>query len=138
MSQPALPQTSVLSNMLSHAVMSGSMMGGAIGNGENLVQEVQQRRRARRGGREGRRNWRRGNRGSRQRAWRRHRRHYDGINPGAFLALGIVGALAHRGMSESHAHSAMQRCANTYRSFEWDTGLYTTYGGEKRLCPYLR
>jgi len=29
-------------------------------------------------------------------------------------------------------------CAQNFRSFEWNTGLYTTYGGEKRLCPYLR
>ena len=28
-------------------------------------------------------------------------------------------------------------CARHFRSFEWDTGLYTTYQGEKRLCPYL-
>ena len=30
-------------------------------------------------------------------------------------------------------------CAENFRSFEERrTGLYTTYGGEKRLCPYLR
>ena len=29
-------------------------------------------------------------------------------------------------------------CAESFRSFEWRTGLYTTYGGEKRLCPYLQ
>ena len=29
-------------------------------------------------------------------------------------------------------------CAQNFRSFEWRTGLYTTYSGEKRLCPYLR
>lgn len=29
-------------------------------------------------------------------------------------------------------------CAENFRSFEWHTGLYTTYGGDKRLCPYLR
>lgn len=28
-------------------------------------------------------------------------------------------------------------CARYFRSFEWNTGLYTTYSGEKRLCPYL-
>lgn len=28
-------------------------------------------------------------------------------------------------------------CAENFRSFEWRTGLYTTYSGEKRLCPYL-
>lgn len=29
-------------------------------------------------------------------------------------------------------------CAENFRSFEWNTGLYTTYSGEKRVCPYLR
>ena len=29
-------------------------------------------------------------------------------------------------------------CAQNFRSFEWNTGLYTTYDGDKRLCPYLR
>lgn len=28
-------------------------------------------------------------------------------------------------------------CARHFRSFEPDTGLYTTYRGEKRMCPYL-
>ncbi|KAB2911153.1 MAG: hypothetical protein F9K29_23270 [Hyphomicrobiaceae bacterium] len=31
-----------------------------------------------------------------------------------------------------------EMCARNFRSFEWRTGLYTTYSGEKRLCPYLR
>ena len=29
-------------------------------------------------------------------------------------------------------------CAQNFRTFEWRTGLYTTYNGEKRLCPYLK
>jgi hypothetical protein len=29
-------------------------------------------------------------------------------------------------------------CADNFRSFEWRTGMYTTYSGERRLCPYLR
>jgi hypothetical protein len=29
-------------------------------------------------------------------------------------------------------------CAENFRSFEWSTGLYTTYSGERRLCPYLK
>jgi hypothetical protein len=41
-------------------------------------------------------------------------------------------------MSEGNARSAMQRCDNRFRSFEWDTGYYTTYDGDKVLCPYLR
>lgn len=29
-------------------------------------------------------------------------------------------------------------CAQNFRSFEWNTGMYTTYSGERRVCPYLR
>jgi hypothetical protein len=29
-------------------------------------------------------------------------------------------------------------CADHFRSFEWRTGMYTTFGGERRQCPYLR
>lgn len=29
-------------------------------------------------------------------------------------------------------------CARYFKSFEWRTGFYTTYGGERRQCPYLR
>jgi hypothetical protein len=29
------------------------------------------------------------------------------------------------------------RCAAQFRSFEPDTGYYTTYSGERVLCPYL-
>jgi hypothetical protein len=86
-----------------------------------------------------RKHWR-GRHGERWRRnhWRHHHRYYhDHFNPGAYIALGVIGALIDRGLSESVAQSAMERCAQQYRSFEWDTGLYTTYGGEKRLCPYL-
>jgi BA14K-like protein len=30
------------------------------------------------------------------------------------------------------------RCAAQFRSFEPDTGYYTTYAGERVLCPYLQ
>ena len=29
-------------------------------------------------------------------------------------------------------------CAQNFRSFDWRTGYYTTYSGERRLCPYLK
>lgn len=35
-------------------------------------------------------------------------------------------------------YSAKERCARRFKSFEWDTGLYTTYRGPKKVCPYLR
>lgn len=69
----------------------------------------------------------------------RYGRHYrNDFNPGAFIALGVLGALVTGGMSEGNARSAMHRCDDRFRSFEWDTGYYTTYGGDKVLCPYLR
>lgn len=36
------------------------------------------------------------------------------------------------------SNSARERCDQRFRSFEWETGLYTTYSGYKKLCPYLR
>lgn len=87
-------------------------------------------------------------------------RHYDrdyGFNPGAYIGLGIAGAVLEGALSDSYGYSdgpvygysdgpayggggsnaAMERCAAQFRSFEWDSGLYTTYEGDKRLCPYL-
>lgn len=37
-----------------------------------------------------------------------------------------------------YAREDKERCAEKYRSFEWDTGEYTTYSGKKKLCPFLR
>ena len=88
---------------------------------------------------------------------RNHRHHRGGHNDGwgnsgAYLGLGIAGAIIGGALSEGYddgpgysdgvgysgdSSGAMQRCASQFRSFEWDTGLYTTYAGEKRLCPYL-
>lgn len=91
------------------------------------------------------RGWRRHEgRGWGKRGWRGSRRHHrryrrdNDFNPGVAIGLGILGAIIANGHSESYARSAMQRCDNRFRSFEWDTGYYTTYGGDKRLCPYLR
>ncbi|MGF1620648.1 MAG: BA14K family protein [Rhodomicrobiaceae bacterium] len=102
-----------------------------------MLQEVQNRR-GRGWGKRGR-GWNKGNRGYRggKRYNRRYRRD-RGFNPGVAIGLGILGAMIARGHSESYARSAMQRCDDRFRSFEWSTGYYTTYGGQKRLCPYLR
>jgi hypothetical protein len=35
-------------------------------------------------------------------------------------------------------YSAKERCDRRFKSFEWDSGLYTSYRGQKKLCPYLR
>jgi BA14K-like protein len=32
----------------------------------------------------------------------------------------------------------LSRCAAQFRSFEPDTGYYTTYDGDRVLCPYLQ
>ena len=39
---------------------------------------------------------------------------------------------------EGTPYSAEERCARRFKSFDWDTGRYTTYGGHTKLCPYLR
>ena len=38
----------------------------------------------------------------------------------------------------SYAGDPRTVCAENFRSFEWRTGMYTTYSGERRVCPYLR
>ncbi len=75
-------------------------------------------------------------------------RHHRGFrNDGAWIGLGVAGALLADGLYDGDYYDydsdagpssgAAERCAATFRSFEWDTGLYTTYGGQKRVCPYL-
>jgi hypothetical protein len=89
-----------------------------------------------------------------------HRRgRHRGWAPGVGIGLGIIGGAIianelyrpRRGAyyddygydGPYYAPSAYQGdprslCAQNFRSFEWNTGLYTTYSGERRLCPYLR
>jgi hypothetical protein len=33
--------------------------------------------------------------------------------------------------------AGMQRCVETFQSFDPGTGTYVTYQGETRICPYL-
>ena len=77
---------------------------------------------------------------SRHRYYHRHRHHrHRGAGAfGAGLAVGIVGALIAKGISESSANDRIARCARDFRSFDPDTGTYITRSGEERLCPYLR
>src|SRR5262245_45526810 len=89
----------------------------------------------------------------------RHR-HHNGFGRGLGLGLGIgiLGAIianeaygarpayeedvyAEAGPSGAPAEDGDDPrglCAQHFRSFEWNTGLYTTPSGEKRVCPYLR
>jgi len=111
----------------------------AVSTSSALVMKVQDRRH--------RGDWNRG---------RHHRRHHDGFGYAPYIGLGIAGAILDGAPSDDgyadgydegpgyaggpgygEGSSAAQRCAAQFRSFEWDTGLYTTYEGEKRLCPYL-
>ncbi|KUO53908.1 MAG: hypothetical protein APF80_17110 [Alphaproteobacteria bacterium BRH_c36] len=61
------------------------------------------------------------------------------LNRGIGVAIGIgIIALIARESANSAFQAAMRRCARDYRSFDWETGTYVTYGGDIRLCPYLR
>ena len=77
---------------------------------------------------------------------------------GVGLGIGVLGAIianeaygpragyyyddyAYDGPYQAPANFAgdpRELCAQRFRSFEWNTGLYTAYAGEKRVCPYLR
>jgi hypothetical protein len=77
--------------------------------------------------------------------YHRHRHHrHGGGNLAIGLGLGIIGGMiaaeAYRSAPAYADDEADPRelCAREFQSFEWDTGLYTTYAGEKKLCPYLR
>ena len=77
-----------------------------------------------------------------------------GVGIGLGILGGIVAAEAYRPRSgyyyddeaydgpyyapTGYAGDPRNLCAQNFRSFEWNTGLYTTYGGEKRVCPYLQ
>lgn len=98
------------------------------------------------------------NGGVQQIQYRRHRRHgHWGRGLGIGLGIGVLGAIianeayrprpgyyyddeAYDGpyyRPSGFAGDPRRLCAQNFRSFEWNTGLYTTYSGEKRLCPYL-
>ena len=82
-------------------------------------------------------------------------RHHNGFGRGlgVGLGIGILGAIiAHEAYGPRPAYAEddyadaapedggdpRRLCAQDLRSFEWNSGLYTTHSGEKRLCPYLR
>ena len=41
-------------------------------------------------------------------------------------------------VADSRYIAAKRRCANRYRSYDWDSDTYTTYGGRKKVCRYVR
>jgi hypothetical protein len=90
-----------------------------------------------------------------------YRRHRRGWGPGPWLGLGagvVIGTIIaneayrpRRGYyyddyaydgpyyyPSGYTGDPRAVCAQNFRSFEWRTGLYTTYSGEKQLCPYLK
>ena len=91
----------------------------------------------------------------------RHHHHYHrhrGRNIGLGIGIGVLGAIiaseAYRPRAgyyyddgdydgpyyapSGFSGDGRTLCAQNFRSFEWNTGMYTTYGGERRVCPYLR
>ena len=56
---------------------------------------------------------------------------------GAAIIGGIVLSEAARAEHRSAHGGDWDRCAQTYRSFDPGTGLYTGYDGVQRTCPYL-
>lgn len=85
------------------------------------------------------RNWDRRYDGRRH--WRRDR-WSRGVGPflGGLATGAIIGGAA-RGYGSGTAgvgSDAYARCSERFRSFDPRTGTYTTYGGETRVCPYLR
>lgn len=77
--------------------------------------------------------------------WHRHRHHHHhhhhgsrGAAFGAGLAVGIIGALIAKGISEASARDRFDQCARDFRSFDYETGTIITRSGREVLCPYLR
>jgi hypothetical protein len=60
-----------------------------------------------------------------------------GIGIGALIIGGIILSEAARAEHQRDHGDDWQRCADTYRSFEPSTGMYTGYDGIRRTCPYL-
>jgi BA14K-like protein len=57
---------------------------------------------------------------------------------GAIIGGAIIANEGYRYRTRRYAStSARQQCADTYRSFDWDSGTYMGYDGVRHVCPYL-
>jgi hypothetical protein len=78
----------------------------------------------------------------RGRGHRHHRRRHrggDGWGAAGIIGAIVAGTIIAAAIQEGRADERdMERCAEEYRSFDWETGTYITYDGEERICPYLR
>jgi BA14K-like protein len=75
--------------------------------------------------------------GGRRYSYRRNNGRNIGIGIGAAIIGGIILNEAARAEHRSSHGGQWDRCAQTYRSFEPSTGMYTGYDGERHTCPYL-
>ncbi len=75
-----------------------------------------------------------------------HYRGYRGYRYGrGAIGLGIAGAVIGSAIIANDGYrsrryrsvSGRQQCADTYRSFDWDSGTYMGYDGHRHVCPYL-
>jgi BA14K-like protein len=79
----------------------------------------------------------RGPDGYRRYGYRRNNGRNIALGIGAAVIGGIVLSEAARAEHRSTHASDWDRCAQTYKSFEPSTGMYTGYDGARHTCPYL-
>ena len=60
-----------------------------------------------------------------------------GIGIGAAIVGGILLSEAARSAHRRDHGGDWEHCAETYRSFEPETGMYTGHDGVRHICPYL-
>lgn len=99
-----------------------SHLSGAAAQTSQLVEKAQYRGR-----------YHRGSRGYRSGRFGRN----AAIGIGGLIIGGVLLSEAARSDHRREHASDWQRCDQQYRSFERDTGMYTGYDGQRRVCPYL-
>jgi BA14K-like protein len=80
----------------------------------------------------------RGAGGYRNYGYRRNDGRNFALGLGAAIIGGIVLSQAGRAEHRRTHSSDWDRCSQTYRSFEPETGMYTGYDGVRHTCPYLQ